>query len=115
MNADDINSIILTDASQIHAFVKDTLLYQSVIDKIHSIYAHIPIITISFDNILDSNYTLDNTQIHMKRYTLPDRYQLDKQIQSTLASQLNEYHIAFNDIEGFMTYLGIDQKILEKT
>ncbi len=114
MNHEDINNITDINATSIHIFVKDTSLYQPVLDKIHSIYMHIQIITISFDDTLECNYHLKNTNIHMKHYTLPDRYQLDKQVQATLAYKLNEYHISFNDIEDFMTYLGIDQKHLRE-
>ncbi|MCD7840739.1 MAG: hypothetical protein LUG46_08955 [Erysipelotrichaceae bacterium] len=93
MNHNDINNITYTNATSIHIFVKDISLYQPVLDKIHSLYTCTQIITISFDDDLECNYILKSTNIHMKHYTLPDRFQLDKQIQATLAYKLNEYHI----------------------
>ncbi|MCD7892863.1 MAG: hypothetical protein LUG60_04090 [Erysipelotrichaceae bacterium] len=113
MIEDDIEHIVYSEASQIHVFVEDSILYSLVIDKLHYIYKHTKIITFSFNNSVNCDYMLTK-KIHMKHYTLPDRYQLDKQIQSNLAYKLNQYHVTFNEIEDFMTYLGIDQKHLRE-
>lgn len=114
MDKEDIDHIMEIEATQIHIFVKDISLYQLVLDKIHAIYHHITIITITFDASLDGDYSLSSTDIQFKHYILPDRYQLDKQLQATLAYKLNQYHVAFDEIEDFMAYLGIDQRQLRE-
>ncbi len=111
---DDIESIQYVDACQIHIIVYDTTLYHKVMDKINSLYTDIPIITIAFNHNIESDYTLTHKNIHLKHYTLPDRYQLDKQIQASLTHKLNQYHVDFNEIDDFMNYLGIDQKHLRE-
>ncbi|MCD7949281.1 MAG: hypothetical protein LUG12_03325 [Erysipelotrichaceae bacterium] len=111
---EDINSIQYMDASQIHILVQDITLYNLVIDKINSLNTNVPIITIAFNHDIACDYTLTNKYIQLKHYILPDRYHLDKQIQSTLVYKLNQYNIAFNEIDEFMNYLGIDQKHLRE-